>query len=151
MGANTRTTFFLIVGVVLLLTRANFAFSEIYQCDGKWTNMPCSGAIEKTIHESVGQAADAGGEPVEAAAAEEAVKPGEEALEPLAPRYALARRLRKTSKEFSQKHNLSLTKEELHAFDERCTKRETPFSQCQAQHDAFVQKLNELVKQKQKK
>jgi hypothetical protein len=148
MGANTRTTFFFVVCSGLLLIKVSVAHSEIYQCDGKWTNKPCAGAIEKTIHESAGQAADAGGEPVEAAPVEEAVKPGEEALEPLAPRYALTRKLRKTNKEFSQKHNVSLTKEELHAFDERCTKRETPFSQCQAEHDAYVRKLNEQAKQK---
>jgi hypothetical protein len=151
MRGSTGITFIAVALTALQITLVGTAQCEIYQCDGKWTNKPCSGAIERTMHESAEVVVDAGGEPVEAEEKEEAAKPGDIVLEPLAPRYALARKLRKTSRDFSLKHGISLTKEQLSDFDERCTKRETPFAQCQAQFDGYVQKLNAQLQQKQKK
>ena len=36
---------------LLLLASPNVVSAEIFQCDGKWTNKPCDGAIERTMHE----------------------------------------------------------------------------------------------------
>lgn len=122
------------------------ARAEIYQCDGKWTNLPCDGSISKTLPESISAQKNDD--------QEDAVEPPQEVSssesggtqEPLAPRYSLVRRLRKTSRDFYLKHKISLTKDELNAFEERCMKRETPLDQCQSQYDAFVQRLNSQIK-----
>lgn len=133
--------------ICILLFGSQSAFAEIYQCDGKWTNRPCDGAIERTLHEKsvIVDASEDSGEIPNTQKSKVVVE------EPLAPRYALTRRLRKFSKEMSQKHNLSLTKEELIAFDEKCTKRETPLQQCQSEYDAYVQRLNSQVKKPESK
>lgn len=134
----------------LLLTQAfvTSAQAEIYQCDGKWTNRPCDGAVERTLPES----ALVNTSPEETSEsenqAEEPSKDDSPALEPLAPRYSLVRRLKKFNRDFSLKHKISIPKEEVRAFEERCMKRETPFDRCEADYDNFVKRLSSQINKK---
>lgn len=128
--------------------------AEIYQCDGKWTNRPCEGEIERTIHEKTSVVVEDGGsndaaETVSETAADDGKK--DVALEPLAPRYSISRRLKKLSKELTQKYQIGLTKDELHAFEERCINRENTLAQCQSEYDVLAQRLNSKVAEKTKK
>jgi hypothetical protein len=130
-----------------VLFTVSHAFSEIYECDGKWTNRPCDGAIERTMPERSQPDIDQADIDQESQVkANEANNQAIKVEEPLAPRYALTRRLRKYSKEMTQKHNLSLTKEEMKSFEDRCHKRETPLAKCQSEYDQFVQRLNSQIK-----
>jgi hypothetical protein len=149
----TRASTCLGIGYHLLLVAlaaATPASAEIYQCDGKWTNKPCGGTIERTMHEKVDPQAALPG--LEEMVAEQSppqnVVPEAPNSEPLAPRYSLARKLKKLNKDFTEDHGVSLTKEEVRAFEERCTRRETPFSQCQSEYDVFAQRLNALAQAK---
>lgn len=128
--------------LTLLLASAE---AEIYQCDGKWTNLPCDGSIQKTLPESSSiKVDDEQGD--EKAPAEEAKEGDSAVLEPLAPRYSIVRKLKKTNRDFFLKHKITLTKDELHNFEVRCMKRETPLDECQSQYDSFVQRLNSQIK-----
>ena len=121
--------------------------AEIYQCDGKWTNLPCDGSIQKTLPESSSiKVDDEEAEGDEKAPAEEAKESSSSVLEPLAPRYSIVRKLKKTNRDFFLKHKITLTKDELHNFEVRCMKRETPLDECQSQYDDFVQRLNSQIK-----
>ena len=124
--------------------------AEIYQCDGKWTNRPCDGAIERTMHESAGNE-------IEMDPAEEHQKNAEEkketqtsAADPLAPRYSISRKLKKLSKDLMQQHQIGLTKEELRAFESHCIEDGVTIAQCQAKYDEVAQRLNAKVEEKKK-
>ncbi len=127
--------------------------AEIYQCDGKWTNRPCEGAIERTIHEktSVDTSDEADGSDGAEPAKEAPVVEDKKDLEPLAPRYSVARRLKKLSKDLTQKYQIGLSKEELRAFEERCINRENTLAQCESEYDVLSQRLNAKVAEKTKK
>jgi len=50
-----RLKLFTFLAINLILLRS--AFAEVYECDGKWTNRPCSGAVTKSLEE-IGSSAE---------------------------------------------------------------------------------------------
>jgi len=118
---------------VLLLIGAMTAEAEIYKCDGQWTNKPCAGRVEEKLDEVVrpGIPADPGATPTTP-------------TEPLAPRYAIVRRLRKMNEEFRSRSGVTLSRAELELFEDRCTDRAVPFAECQDAFNTHTARLKEL-------
>lgn len=122
--------------------------AEIYQCDGKWTNRPCEGAIERTMHESSGDEVEI--DPAEALQNNAEEKKEISTGDPLAPRYSISRKLKKLSKDLMQKYQIGLSKEELRAFEAQCIETGVTIAQCQSKYDEVAQRLNAKVEEKKK-
>jgi hypothetical protein len=101
------------------------ALAEIYKCDGKWTNQPCSGNVESTLDEVTRS---------EPAAADEAPAEAEDSshpAEPLAPRYDALRKLRKLSDEYKRQKLTYISPKDFEAVKKICMDRARPFKECE--------------------
>ena len=123
--------------------------AEIHQCDGKWTNLPCTGVIESEIKEAqrarhVETTEAPEGEVENGASTSSAM------LDPLAPRSDLARKLRKLNDEFKSKGGVTLSKAELDGFRRYCEERTRTIDECQTRFTEQSQRLTELNQKKDK-
>jgi len=126
------------------------AQAEIYECDGKWTNQPCeSGKAQRTIHEVTRSYSPPEAPEVSAPAGDDVIEgaqssAGSVALEPLAPRTDLIRKLRKQSDDYKRKGGVTLSSGQLEGFRRACEDRTKPFSDCLAAFNDQSQKLTAL-------
>ena len=141
---------FLLLGLLLAgqllvaITSLSVAHADIYQCNGKWTNRPCEGETQKVIKEvtrepSVDRMLSA---PAEITSEENA--PANSALEPLAPRTELVRKLRKQSDDYKRKGGVSLSNAQIDGFRRSCEDRSKPYTECLAAFNDQSGKLTAL-------
>jgi hypothetical protein len=124
---------------------SNAAHADIYQCDGKWTNRPCEGETQKTLKEVSREPSARTLLPeVSAEPASDQNSSANTALEPLAPRTELVRKLRKQSDEYKRKGGVSLSSAQLDGFRRSCEDRSKPYSDCLAAFNEQSEKLTTL-------
>lgn len=110
--------------VALLITLSLGATSvsaEIYNCDGKWTNRPCKGVIERSLEEV--EPETRGDKPKSDASTQQS-------SEPFAPRYEALRKLKKTSDTLTKSGKIGASRGEYETVRKLCMDREKTNAQC---------------------
>lgn len=137
------------IALVVASLCARTAAAELHECDGKWTNLPCNGAVERSLSDSTRISrmkpgvAKSDSDPADAGAAETSTAP-------LAPRSELARKLRRQSDEYKAKGGVALTSVELDTFRRYCEEKTRTVGECQQRFTEESQRLTELNQTKEK-
>jgi hypothetical protein len=141
---------FLLLGLLLAepllagVTSLSVAHADIYQCNGKWTNQPCEGEPQKVIKEVVREPSMDRVLSLPTDVIPDESSSASTALEPLAPRTELVRKLRKQSDEYKRKGGVSLSNAQIDGFRRSCEDRTKPYSECLAAFNDQSGKLTSL-------
>ena len=106
------------------------AAAQIFKCDGKWTNRPCSGEIEARIEETnrEPQPAPNAEDPAPAPPLDQTAP----ALEPMSARYDLVRKFRRRNDDLRQKNRPALSPAEVGKVERFCLESATKAQDCAA-------------------
>ncbi|MCO6432179.1 MAG: hypothetical protein J5J00_15080 [Deltaproteobacteria bacterium] len=108
--------------------------AEIYNCEGKWTNKPCSGAIEESIAEVTRPESQVELPPSDQPIIIDATKP--KPTEPptldLTQRLELERRIKKSNDKAKQEGKKHLSRDEIEKITRICRDTSKPLKECQS-------------------
>lgn len=122
------------------------ASAEIFLCDGKWTNSPCAGSVEHQIKEiKAPSEPPSTNQEIPSAGIQPAYKE-----EPLADRYALARKLRKINDSFRSKGDVFYTQSEVKGYSDMWLDRNKPYSECVKEFTSLTDKLIQLNNERER-
>jgi len=111
--------------LVTLLLGASSVSAQIYNCDGRWTNRPCKGVVERALEEVKPSEEVKGNEPKR----ERSTSP-QHSSEPFAPRYDALRQLKKTSDNLTKSGKIGASRGEYETVRKLCMDREKTNAQC---------------------
>ncbi len=136
----------------------SIAYGELHECDGKWTNLPCTGTIKNSVEESKRvirvRPETTAQEPSMAspeASSEAATDIGTSEIitAPLAPRSELARRLRRESDEHKRNGGVGFSSAELESFRRYCEEKTRTIDECHTSYTEQSQHLIEINKKEE--
>ena len=108
--------------------------TQVYRCEGTWTNNPCAGTPEATL-------------PVISRSAREITSASltpSPSSEPLAPRLSLVRKLKKLNREYIDRGSPGLNATEIESFESLCLERSRPLVDCQTSFTEHSKRLLDL-------
>ena len=135
--------------ILFLLMFEGIALAEIYKCDGKWTNRPCTGKIEAQVAESPGDSID---EMLDNAVKEKNQTKEEKGesgavssqAEPMTKRYEMVRKLRKTNDSYQNQKKKTLERKQVEAVASICNDSRKSAEDCNKANDDALKELEKL-------